>query len=339
MNATKIYRLFLPLLCLFSFTACTDLLIEADPQDSPVENFELLWKEVNDKYTLFEYKNIDWQAVYQKYRPQVSDKTTDEDLFNILNAMLNELKDGHVSLIAPFNAASNRSWYFNYPPNYNANIIERNYLKESRRIILPFRTQWVDSSVAYIRYSSFGDAVSSESMQQLYNYYGKAKGWIIDIRDNTGGSLGNVDAIMSRFIDTKTKVGAVQYKIGPDRKDLSKIFPYFVEPKEKGGKYFGKIIVLTNRKVYSAANFFTSTMSVLNNVTILGDQTGGGGGAPYSGQLLNGWSYTFSTTLLLSIDNQFIENGVVPDIKLDLSPADEAKGVDTILERAIALLK
>jgi hypothetical protein len=112
-----------------------------------------------------------------------------------------------------------------------------------------------------------------------------------------------------------------------------------VEPKEKGGKYFGKIIVLTNRKVYSAANFFTSTMSVLNNVTILGDQTGGGGGAPYSGQLLNGWSYTFSTTLLLSIDNQFIENGVAPDIKLDLSPADEAKGVDTILERAIALLR
>jgi hypothetical protein len=86
MNATKIYALLL--LGLFSFTACTDLLIEADPEDSPVENFELLWKEVNDKYTLFDYKNIDWQAVYQKYRPQVNDKTTDEDLFNVLNTIL-----------------------------------------------------------------------------------------------------------------------------------------------------------------------------------------------------------------------------------------------------------
>jgi C-terminal processing protease CtpA/Prc len=259
---------------------------------------------------------------------------------NVLNAMLNELKDGHVSLIAPFNAASNRSWYFNYPPNYNANIIDRNYLGENRRIILPFSTQWLaDSSVAYIRYSSFSNGVSGESMNELYKYYGRAKGWIIDIRDNTGGSLANVDAIMNRFVDAETKVGAVQYKVGPARQDFSKFFPYLIKPSEKGNKYFGKVIVLTNRRVYSAANFFSSAMSTLNNVTILGDQTGGGGGAPYSGQLLNGWAYTFSTTLLLTPDNQQIENGILPDVKVDLAPADEAKGVDTILERALALLR
>lgn len=325
---------------LLSLSACTELLIEADPEDNPVENFELLWREVDAKYTFFEYKNIDWQAVYQKYRPQVNEKTTDETLFNVLNAMLNELKDGHVALIAPFNAASNRSWYLNYPPNYNANIIERNYLGEKRRLIIPFNTQWLaDSTVAYIRYSSFSNTVTSESMAELYKYYGKAKGWIIDIRDNTGGSLSNVDAIMNRFVDTDTKVGAVQYKVGPGRQDFSKFFPYLIKPSSKSEKYFNKVIVLTNRKVYSAANFFTSTMSTLANVTILGDQTGGGGGAPYSGQLLNGWSYTFSTTLLLTPDNQHIENGVVPDVKVDMDAADEARGVDSILERAIALLR
>lgn len=325
---------------LLSLSACSELLIEADPEDNPVENFELLWREVDAKYTFFEYKNIDWQAVYQKYRPQVNEKTTDEALFNVLNAMLNELKDGHVALIAPFNAASNRSWYLNYPPNYNANIIERNYLGENRRLIIPFNTQWLaDSTVAYIRYSSFSNTVTSESMAELYKYYGKAKGWIIDIRDNTGGSLANVDAIMTRFVDTDTKVGAVQYKVGPGRQDFSKFFPYLIKPSSKSEKYFNKVIVLTNRKVYSAANFFTSTMSTLANVTILGDQTGGGGGAPYSGQLLNGWSYTFSTTLLLTPDNQQIENGVVPDVKVDMDAADEARGVDSILERAIALLR
>lgn len=336
----KLRHTFLLLILSLGFLACSDLLIEPDPADNPIENFELLWKEVDAKYTFFNYKNIDWQAIYNKYRPQVSEKTTDESLFNVLNAMLNELKDGHVSLIAPFNAASNRSWYFNYPPNYNANIIDRNYLKENRRIILPFSTQWLaDSTVAYIRYSSFSNTVSSESMSQLFDYYAGAKGWIIDIRDNTGGSLSNVDAIMERFVDTDTKVGAVQYKVGPGHNDFSKVFPYLIKPGSKSNKYFKKVIVLTNRKVYSAANFFTSTMSTLPNVTIVGDQTGGGGGAPYSGQLLNGWSYTFSTTLLMTPDNQQIENGVVPDVKVDLDPADEAKGIDTILERAIGLLK
>lgn len=336
----KLAQLWLIAGLFFGLSACTDLLVEEDPTNNPVENFELLWKEVDAKYTFFEYKNIDWQAVYQKYRPQVNEKTTDEALFNVLNAMLNELKDGHVALIAPFNAASNRSWYFNYPPNYNSNIIDRNYLGENRRLIIPFNTQWLaDSTVAYIRYSSFTNSVSSEAMNELYKYYGKAKGWIIDIRDNTGGSLANVDAIMTRFLDTETKVGAVRYKIGPGHQEFSKFFPYLIKPADKGNKYFGKIIVLTNRKVYSAANFFTSTMSTLPNVTILGDQTGGGGGAPYSGQLLNGWEYTFSTTLLLTPDNQQIENGVAPDVKVDMSPADEAKGVDSILERAIALLR
>ncbi len=137
--------------------------------------------------------------------------------FQMLNAMLNELKDGHVSLIAPFNAASNRSWYFNYPTNYNANIIDRNYLqgKPPHHSALSERSGWriAQWHTSGIRVSPTG--FSGESMTELFKYYGKAKGWIIDIRDNTGGSLGNVDAIMKALrISRNCAGGAVRYKLG-----------------------------------------------------------------------------------------------------------------------------
>ena len=89
MSFYKSYPILLLLGLFLSFSACSELLIEPDPADNPVENFELLWREVNAKYTFFEYKNIDWQAVYQKYRPQVNEKTTDEALFNVLNSTPN----------------------------------------------------------------------------------------------------------------------------------------------------------------------------------------------------------------------------------------------------------
>ena len=40
------------------------------------------------------------------------------------------------------------------------------------------------------------------------------------------------------------------------------------------------IVVLVNRHSYSATNFFSAYMSTLPNVTLIGDQSGGGGGVP-----------------------------------------------------------
>ena len=77
--------------------------MEKNPGDDPVSNFESLWQTANDKYSFFEYKGIDWDAVYDEYRPRVYDGMTNYQLFQVLKEMLNELRDGHVNLISPFN--------------------------------------------------------------------------------------------------------------------------------------------------------------------------------------------------------------------------------------------
>ncbi|MES2732905.1 MAG: S41 family peptidase [Bacteroidota bacterium] len=328
----------LAIIFLLSFSSCEKLFIEPDPQNTAVSNFDLLWKTVDEKYSYFTYKNIDWKAVYAKYRPQVQDGMKEEDLFKVMQDMLFELRDGHVNLYSKFNTSRNWEWYLGYPQNFSPTILERHYLNRDYEIASPFRTRVIDS-VGYIRYSSFQSGIPGSTVDYLLNKYAKlkVKGIIIDIRDNGGGSISNVDVLASRFTKTKTIVGYTRYKSGPGHDDFSR--PYVRELEPAGVYYPGKVVVLTNRSVFSAANDFASVMSELPNVTLIGDQTGGGGGAPISSELPNGWRFRFSTNQLLNAKSEQIEYGVAPDIKVDMLKADEDQGKDTILEAALTFLK
>ncbi len=51
------------------FGSCEKLFLADDPENDPVSNFEYLWQEANNKYSYFEYKSVDWDAVYDTYRP------------------------------------------------------------------------------------------------------------------------------------------------------------------------------------------------------------------------------------------------------------------------------
>ena len=70
----------------------------AQELSKPEQNFETLWNLFDRNYALFEPKNIDWDMLYQVYRPKVTSKTTDDELFQIMSDMLGHLNDNHVSL-------------------------------------------------------------------------------------------------------------------------------------------------------------------------------------------------------------------------------------------------
>ena len=321
---------------LTTLVSCENLFIKPDPENTPINNFELLWKEVNERYTFFDYKNIDWDASYRKYRPLINDGMNEQELFDVMAEMMNDLRDGHTNLISDFDVSRNYSWYLDYPQNFNATIIERNYLGEDYQRTGPFKNRFLTDDIAYVQYESFLNLGDSTHLNILMDKYRNTKGMIIDIRDNTGGAVLMVNTIAAHFVDKDMTLAYERYKKGAGRNNFGKFYPFFVEKASK--TYSGKVVLLTNRQVYSAANMFASVMGELPNVTLIGDQTGGGGGAPFSGELLNGWTYRFSGNQLVNLKQEQIENGVMPDIKVDLKPEDEAKGVDTIIERAIQFL-
>jgi Peptidase family S41/Tricorn protease C1 domain len=318
----------------FVLSGCK-LLVEPIQVNKPTAIFEQAWTTIDQKYAFLDFKKINWDNVGNTYRKQVSDGISDDSLFKVLDKMLYTLKDGHVNLKSPFNRSRNWQWYLDYPQNYDEGLLQRNYLgnwKTTGKL-----THQLIRNVAYVHYDSFSDGISEDQMDYLIDTYKDAKGLIFDIRNNGGGEIGNAFVLLNRFTDKQQLVAKVFDKNGPKHSDFSAAHEIWVNP-QAGSKKFApkKIIILTNRSCYSAASFFPAMAKALSNVVIIGDVTGGGGGLPIYTQLSNGWVLRHSSTITTDAKDYNFENGVIPNIKIDMSKADSDKGKDSILERALA---
>lgn len=311
--------------------------MDDNPNNDPQANFDILWETVNNKYSFFEAKNINWDSVYNHYDPMVDGNTSDHQLFDILDSMLYDLRDGHVNLRSPFNLSRNWSWYLNYPDNFSFDVIERNYLGEDYRIAGGIYYTIIDS-VGYMYYGSFSSGFTLQNLDEIMTYMQGTKGLIVDVRNNGGGYLDNAFALGQRLVDSEKQVLITFEKTGPGPDDFGNGLSYNLRPSE-GVNYEGRVALLTNRRCYSATNFFAAILRPFDNTIQIGDQTGGGGGIPIDNELPNGWTYRFSASVSLIpvFDTALynIELGVPPDIALNNNPTNELQGIDDILERAL----
>lgn len=309
--------------------------------DNPSGNFEALWTIFDEHYCFFREKGIDWDEVHDRYARKISDKMTDEELFLVCADMLNELKDGHVNLSASFNTSYYRKWWSDYPQNYNARIIEEHYFNFNYRSSGAIDFGILPQNVGYMHYSSFSYGIGESNLDEILAYFATCEGLIIDLRDNGGGNMTNVETLVRRFITERTLVGYISHKTGPGHDEFSEPRAFYYDPAESGRIMWGKpVVILTNRSTFSAANNFVSIMRLLPRVTIIGDVTGGGSGMPFSSEIPCGWSVRFSACSVLDTEGNVTEDGVHPtegfDIDMDLTATLEGK--DTILDAAISHL-
>lgn len=309
--------------------------------DDPRGNFEALWTILDEHYCFFEEKGVDWDEVHATYGARIGDEMTSEELFIVCADMLDELRDGHVNLSAPFNTSYYRAWWSDYPQNFYLRIIEDSYFNYNYRQTSGLIYGFLENNIGYVYYESFSSTIGEGNLDYVLNHLSSANGLIIDIRDNSGGELTNVETLVARFIDQPTLVGYISHKTGPGHNDFSEPYAITYNPAESGRIRWSKpVVVLTNRSTFSAANNFASIMKLLPGVTIAGATTGGGSGMPYSSELPCGWSVRFSACSILDAEGNSTENGVEPTegCAVDLDPADALNGRDTILEKAIELL-
>ncbi len=319
------------------FAGCEQVLLVATPEQAPLAVFDALWEDVDARYSYFAEKQIDWDSVRAVYRPRVDDQMGEGPLFDLLAEMLFALQDGHVNLSADFDRSRNWDWFWDYPPNFNANVVERHYLGRAFRQIGPFRARLLDD-VLYVYYGSFARTVEPAHLDALLEAAAGTRGILLDVRDNGGGSLGNANRLAACFATESVVYARHRTKTGPGPNDFSPWEDRRISPRD-GSRYSGRVAVLTNRGTFSAANAFAQMARVLPNALLIGDRSGGGGGTPVYGELPNGWTYRFSATQSVSPTGEHLEFGVPVDIRVDLLPADEAAGIDTIIERALAWLR
>jgi hypothetical protein len=314
-------------------SSCEKALLAPDPPADPVIVFQHLWQDVHDRYSYFDEKGIHWDSLGQIYRQRLHPEMRREDLFDLLAEMLFHLEDGHVNLLSDFDRSRHWEWYLNFPPNYDAHLVETHYLGKDYRIIGPMRTRLLDS-VLYLDYRSFTQTVTDGHIRAMLDLAQGARGVIVDIRHNGGGNLGNALRLSAAFCDTQVTYARERIKTGPGRDQFSAWYPLQVRPRA-GERFTGKVAVLTNRRTYSAANFFAQMARALPNARLFGDQTGGGGGIPVFGELPNGWTYRFSASQAVDPDGRHLEFGVPVDVPVALDTALARDGVDSIIEAAL----
>jgi hypothetical protein len=319
---------------LLSLSACRE---DLDEGTDPENVFEMLWTTIDQKYCFFDEKNVDWDEIHDEYALRVDTCSSKTSLFNILGEMICELKDGHVNLYAAENVIRYWKWFEDYPANYDDEIIDK-YLGTDYGISGGIRYKKLSSNVGYLSYLSFSNSFNESGLDYILNSFKDCDGIIIDVRNNSGGDLTNAEDLASRFTEKKVISGYISHKIGTGHHDFSELYPIYLEPSDRV-RYQKKVVVLSNRLSYSATNAFVGTMRYLPNVTIMGDQTGGGSGFPMNSTLPNGWRIRLSSCPTYDQNKELTENGIEPDSAVSTSSIDRDQGKDSIIEAAIAFLK
>lgn len=319
------------------FSSCENVFLEEElATTNPKINFDYLWQKCLEEYSYFNVKNIDWQAVKDKYEPALNNEMSQDSLFTVLSEMLNELKDGHVNLFSDFRTSFYTS-SLQEQDNFDWRIVVDNYLISNYEITGGFQHSEINNNLGYIRLSSFTEKITSKQLDYLLQKYSTTNGMILDLRENGGGKIENVYRILERFINKSTTIYYSKIKSGIGTDDFSFPKPVIINPYQ-GIKYLKPLVVLVDSGTFSSASLVALATNALPHIKLIGQKTSGGLGMPRGGQLPNGWYYRFSVTQTLDLNkspNQ--ENGVIPDIEVLMNWQDRTK--DEVLEKAIKQLK
>lgn len=325
--------LYIALFCLL-LGGCTSK-NEVDYSWDPVKNVEALWQIIDTKYCYVEQKGIDWHAVHDEYVAKAALLKKDDPvaLFDLCAEMLNLLRDGHVNLYTPFDISRNSAWYDTLPANFNSSL-QALYLHDYRVAGGLYYCTIDQDSIGYIYYSSFSDGFNGSNVYWVLTAFKNCRGIVLDVRNNGGGDLNNAYKLASLFFSENRLVGYWHHKSGPGHDDFSQLEPLHADTALIRSKWFRPVVVLCNRRSYSATNTFVSMMRYADNCAIVGGKTGGGGGMPLSYEMPCGWTVRFSSVRMYDRDKKDIEQGIEPHLLVNMVSHDK----DDIIETAIQLI-
>ena len=195
------------LVSLVFLVSCIDT---EERSNTPTGNFEALWQIIDEHYCFFDYKQkeygLDWNEAYYKYKVRISDKMSEDQLFEVLCDMLSELRDGHVNLTYSSDYGRYWAWQEAYPKNFS-DTLERRYLGTDYKIASGLRYRVLDDNIGYIRYETFQQPIGEGNLDDVLSYLALCRGLIIDIRNNGGGELTTAEKLAARFVHENTLVG------------------------------------------------------------------------------------------------------------------------------------
>lgn len=240
-----------------------------------------------------------------------------------------------------------------------------------------YQVRVTDDGIAVIRMGTFMDDSMPEKIYACFDELKNAKGYIIDVRGNTGGNSGNADKIAALFIDgefrscfAETQVYEPTYKAwAMNREDFRDLTPEGAQAKfendawnlklyrmgrntfytrdegntvhaETPGKLEGPVAVLMNEYTVSAAEDFIDVMKMYTDAVFIGNHTAGTSGQPLCGRLESGGFFRICTRRCIAQDGEDIYNkGFSPDIRVLPTVEGFQAGQDPVFDKALEIIR
>lgn len=187
-----------------------------------------------------------------------------------------------------------------------------------------------EPTVGYIRLSRFSGESSAEMLEALEELQTLgAQKLVLDLRQNGGGLLDAAVDVSDQFLNE----GPVLYQISKGEKE--KIF----ETSNDTPASDIPLVVLVDNGTASAAEILAGALQDRDRATLIGTNTFGKGSVQVAYDLSDGSSvHVTSARWLTPNRHQIDQQGLSPDIPVELTDEAVAEGRDEIMEEALAYL-
>jgi len=311
----------------------------ATPSDSPVDTFEAVWQEFDVRYGGFDDRDIDWGDSYDRWRPQLDEGSSDDELWEVLSGMLAELDDGHVKLVAPGQEFFSANAVYRDKiddESFDLDIVREHYLTDEK-VELWGDELWyvwgeVAPGVAYVWFNWIDD--NTYVIDDIVD--SGAEHIIVDLRHNGGGAYTYALHGFGRVTDKDIDVFRSRTRTGPDRDDWGEWWTTTMPT--RGETFEGQLTVLTDAWSMSATERLIMALQEVDGVVTVGVPSNGSQATMIGREAPNRWTYSVAVQEVEAMDGSRYEGvGIPVDIEILNDPDVLAGGTDEMLEAALAL--
>ena len=343
---------------------------ESSIDNDPLSNFDALWHTFNENYPSFELRGVDWKKSKAKFRSKLNPESTGLELFNVLNEMISELKDGHVSLELPesledqFQDDNNDEDDTDELRILAINNLNKIYLKKLKNYNKGTINWGVTANnFGYIQINSFHEIANYDIDKNLDfedywgNYWEQADDSDNYTKEALEGFNNVLPTIFNDLKDTQTFIIDLRFNGGGFDLAGLDILSYFTKNKtiafskkarfndrytksqniyiEPKAPFYNKnVYILTSHQTASASETFVLATKNFENIKTIGSNTEGILSDILPKRLPNGWEYGLSNEIYESTNGiNYEKNGIPADFEIPYNKAPEVFYKNLSLEK------